>query len=72
MIQVDTSMLAILVTVLISLVAFAFGYGILTNKVKNDRYDIEELKSCYKQIDEKLDKISTDVARIGAKLNGGQ
>ena len=68
--QVDSATIAIVVTVLLSLIAFAFGYGILTNKVKNDHYDIEELKKCYRDIDNKLDKISTDVARIGAKLNG--
>ena len=70
MIQLDSATVAILITILGSLIAFSFGYGVLTMKVKSDRYDIEELKSSYKQIDSKLDSISNQVSILSAKLPG--
>ena len=67
--ELSSGLIAILVTVLLALVGFAFGYGILTAKQRADRFDIEELKTCYRQIDSKMDDIRNTVTRIDTRLN---
>lgn len=64
----DVSVIAILITVLLALMAFAFGYGILTNKVNGHDKEIIELKQSYKTIDAKLDDICNKVGRIETVL----
>jgi len=66
--QVDVAMVAILVTVFLAIIAVAFGYGVLTQKVKSNRIDInnvheefqtyrKENKQEHHEINSKLDTI---------------
>ncbi len=64
----DTGLFAVLITVLLSLIGFAFGYGALSNKVNSHSRAIEKLESSTKRIDEKLDIIITKIAVIEAGL----
>jgi len=66
---IDTSLLIILVTILVALFGVAFGYGILTQKVRSNRLDIQEEKKNYKAIDNKLDDLSERTSRVEAVLN---
>ncbi len=55
--QIDAAIIGVVVTVLLALLGLAYGYGSLTNKVKGDRYDIEEIKKSFRdyQVDNKAD-----------------
>lgn len=75
MIQLDWAAAAVIITVFLSLLGFAYGYGMLSNKVKYNRYDIEELKSCvkegedrHKKIYERLECLGKDMAVIRSKV----
>ena len=39
---VDNALIGVLITVILSLLALSYGYGVLTNKVKANRHDIEK------------------------------
>ena len=39
---VDNALIGVLVTVLVALLGLSYGYGVLTNKVKSNRHDIEK------------------------------
>ena len=69
----DTGLAAVLITILLSIIGFAFGYGMLSQKVNAHSLAIKELESSAKLIDAKLDIIITRTAVIealAAKMNG--
>ena len=66
---IDMGVIAIFITVLLSVVATSFGYGILTNKVAGHTADIKEMKAEDKIIGEKLDDLRMLVQRIESKLD---
>ena len=65
----DSGIIAIFITLLISIVGVSFGYGILTSKVSSNRLEIEAIKKRYDIIDRKLDEVRLMVSRIEGKLN---
>jgi len=66
---VDMGTIAVLVTLLLSIVATAFGYGMLTNKVSGHTSEIKEMKSEDKIIGKKLDDLRMLVQRIESKMD---
>ncbi len=66
--MIDTSVVAILITLLIAVIGVSFGYGLLTDKVKNHQIAIEKLENSYKDIDEKLDLIANRLTSIESAL----
>jgi len=73
MIQVDTPMAAILITVLLALIAMAAGWGTLREKVKNNCRDIDgnykQNREDHQMIFNKLDQIQHDL-RNGQRNHG--
>ncbi len=65
---IDASIIGLVIVVLLALLGLAVGYGGLRQQVKNHGDDIKELKTSYKNIDEKLNSICNDVAGILATL----
>ena len=72
--QIDAALVGVLVTVLLAILGITFGYGVLTNKVSNNRKDINDIwdwlqnyqkenKSDHNQINSKLDNIIRNGAR---------
>ena len=55
--QIDAAMIGVVVTVLLALIGMAYGYGILTQKVKSNRCDIADIWKEFKsyQIDNRQD-----------------
>lgn len=83
--NIDLGMLAIAVSGVLSLIAFAFGYGILTNKVTNNKRNIdrnetasigafnslkEDNKVDHEHLYKKFEELSGDVRGIKMLLNG--
>jgi len=66
--NLDTSLAAILITILLAIIGFAFGYGILTNKVSTQAREIKEMKDSYKLIDAKLDTIANKLSAVETVL----
>ena len=66
---VDMGTIAVLVTLLLSIVATAFGYGMLTNKVSSNSSQIKDMKQQDKEIQDKLDALRLLVQRIESKLD---
>ena len=64
----DTPLAALLITILIALVGAAVGYGTLLNKVNSHSTSIEKLEASYTIIDQKLDTICNQVARVETVL----
>ncbi len=62
----DTALVAVLITILTTLMIVAFGYGALNGKVKVHDRSIEKLESANKIIDSKLDLIIIKMAVIEA------
>lgn len=67
--NLDLGIVAVLVTMLGTVVAFAFGYGILTQKVKGNRADINKHEETYEKIYDKLDDVSERLKGVETKLN---
>lgn len=70
--NVDVGLVAIAVTSLLALLAFSFGYGVLTQKVKGNRMDINAHKETYTAIYKKIDDVSARLVGVEAavKANG--
>jgi len=66
---IDSGIVAIFITIILSTVATSFGYGILTNKVSGHTSDIKEMKSEDKIIGKNLDDLRMLVQRIESKLD---
>ena len=47
--QIDTAMVGIFVPVFLVIVGLAYGYGILTNKVKANRNDITDIQTEFRE-----------------------
>lgn len=75
MIQMDAPLAAIFVTILLALLGFAAAWGVLTEKVRNNRKDIEsnrrENRQDHQQIFAKLDDIKKEIANNGRLKPGG-
>ena len=80
MMTIDTALLAVFISIIITLVGVAFGYGMLTQKVKSTRSDLErectarrisedELKRVYEKIDNKLDDICDRSTALETKVD---
>jgi len=67
---IDGGIIAVFVSLILAVVGISFGYGILTNKVSSARYDIQEIKKKYDDIDGKLDDLCILVKKIETLLNG--
>lgn len=67
---IDGGIIAVLVSLILAVIAVSFGYGVLTNKVTSARYDIQEMKKKYDDIDNKLDALCISLNKIETKLNG--
>ena len=48
MLELNVSLFGVIVTVLLALLALAYGYGVLTQKVKSNRYDINKIANEFK------------------------
>jgi len=66
---IETGIAAIFITVLLSIIAISFGYGMLTNKVSSNSSEIKEMKMQDKVIEKKLDDLRMLVQTIVTKLN---
>lgn len=59
--QIDAGMATLVSAVVLAVVGIAFGYGMLTNRVKGNRLDIDENKRDFNHalgvINEKLDRL---------------
>jgi len=66
---IDPGIVAIFVTILLSVVATSFGYGILTNRVSSNSSEIEEMKLRDKDITKKLDDLRLLVQSIATRLD---
>ena len=62
----DVGLVAILVTVILTIIALSFGYGILTQKVTDHSKRQDELDKQFKTIDDKLDKVCGSVQALEA------
>jgi len=65
---IDTSVVAILITLIIAVIGVSFGYGILTNRVSSHQRDIEKLQKSYDLIDAKLDLVISKIVTIETVL----
>ena len=75
--QIDSALLAILITVLGAIIAIAYGYGILTQKVKSNRIDFDakvkqhdmDIADIYKNFKEYRDENKADHREMNTKLD---
>jgi len=66
MLELNASLFGIIVTVLLALLALAYGYGVLTQKVKSNRYDINKIANEFKDYQQEN---KNDHQAIGLKLD---
>ena len=66
---VDPGVVAIFITLLLSIIATTFGYGILTNKVVTNASEIKDMKQRDIAIDKKLNNICLLVQTIITKMD---
>ena len=66
---VDPGVIAIFITLLLSIIATTFGYGMLTNKVATNSSEIKEMKQRDIAIDKKLNDLCLLVQTIITKLD---
>jgi len=66
MLELNTPLFGVIVTVLLALLALAYGYGILTQKVKSNRFDIEK---AFKTIERHQGETKADLSSINQKLD---
>jgi len=71
MIQIDAAMAAILITVLLSLIAMGVAWGTISEKVKNNRRDIDithkENKADHRLLFEQLKDVEKAIRNGGSK-----
>jgi len=66
---VDPGVVAIFITLLLSIIATTFGYGILTNKVATNVSEIKDMKQRDIAIDKKLNDLCLLVQTIITKMD---
>ena len=74
MIEISGGTIALFLSIFLSIIAVAFGYGIITNKVKNNQGEIKELRITYKSIESEFASLktllSTETSNIKERLRG--
>jgi len=66
MLELNAPLFGVIVTVLLALLALAYGYGILTQNVKSNRFDIEK---AFKTIERHQGETKADLFSINQKLD---